>query len=156
MKYICLVLIGFTAVIALMATLSTVSADHRMETVGEFCHIPVDAVDTNNEKFIGGCENHITPVNGVATGYASGVMEHVYWQAAIATLDIAAVSNAWNAQKDYVLRVPCEQGNVCNMVDSNGTTYRTSECWSQLTLPPMRAWYTDVRYELYCFGGAAQ
>jgi len=137
-------------VFALLLSLPfVVLADPRIEVTDNFCHVPFDATNDDNESFLADCGGVVTVENGVADGYATLRKENVPLRALPvrpATGESSAEIRLNGADIDF----------TCTLVDSNGTQYQTGE-WAVWTLavqgnhPAMGT----ATYEVFCFNAAA-
>lgn len=119
----------------------TAYADPRMETNKNFCHFILEAVNTDHEVFLAGCDSTITVAivtptagspevqcedqNRVASGYAAATK---VMPAAAAPLPAGTLTITSN---------DCD--TPCTMVESNGRAYRSTSWQSVITVTAIAA-----------------
>lgn len=127
----------------------TVLADPRIEVVGNFCHVPFDPADDDNESFLADCGGVVTVENQVADGFAVVQKTHI-------PLRALPIRPGEGETKAEIRLSGDDAGFTCTLVDSNGVNYQTTQ-WSVWTLavqsphPAMG----DATYEVFCFNAAA-
>lgn len=136
-------------IIGLMMVLTAgiASADPRMEINDNFCHMILDATNTDNEIFVAGCNAQIVADgNGGATGYVM-----------ITRWMPREEAQAMLGEDDQQLSFTSDGSDApCRMVESNGTTYESNDWESRIIFK--RPWkeINKVVYYLYCRDGVAQ
>lgn len=130
------------------------SADARIETADNFCHVPYDVNNADNENYLSDCGSvlHVFANGARAHGQARATRENVtYSLTPFDEEDLPSYGTASFTLNGDELATPC------TMVDSNGTNYVTNN-WSirigvTRTATISRA---DVLYIVECWGGVAQ
>ena len=123
-------------------------ADPRMETVGNFCHMILDADNTDNEIFVAGCNSQIVVDDDAKT--ASGYIKITRWMPREEARAILG------DRKRRLSFTSDDSGTPCVMVESNGTEYESNVWESKIMV--RRPWrhMNKVVYKLYCLNGERQ
>lgn len=116
------------------------NADTRIEVMDDFCHVPWDAANTDNESFISGCGGVVRTFGALANGFARVVYEEIPVRilppdSNPEDIDQYPGGNAATVVTDE------NSGDICVLVDSNNEIY-VSQSWTART----RAWRGPNRY----------
>lgn len=124
-------------------------ADPRIEVTDNFCHVPFDPADDDNESFLADCGGVVTVENQVANGFAIVQKTHI-------PLRALPVRPGEGETKAEIRLSGDDTGFTCTLVDSNGTNYQTTQwsVWTQAIQSSHPA-MGDALYEVFCFNAAA-
>ena len=103
-----------------MIACTSVMADQRFETNNGFCHFVLNPNNADNEAFFANCLNTIVQ-NNDGTGTGTTYIEAQF------PIGYAPITESLTLTGD-------ETGIPCNMVDSNGTQYTTTDWTSEYIL----------------------
>lgn len=138
-------LLSISALFVGFLLIGMVSADPRIEVNDNFCHVPYDEQNDDNESFLAGCNGRVTVTNGVADGI--GVVKESWVPVASVPVEI----NEKKRSGEVRLSGPTTPF-TCVLVDSNGTQYETA-VWSVRTFVRRHRKSSIGRatYEIFCW-----
>lgn len=136
--------LAYTVLASIFAVLFNYSfADPRLEvnSTGGLVHFPISFEDAGNEVFVSDAKPHIYVQDGVANGNAE------WSHRGLRTVHpYAEGSTTWNQNNtDF----------VCNMVDSNGTTYTATIFEAGVTVTPHTDYTDNLYFGIRCFNGTS-
>ena len=139
--------------VLLMSVVCSVYADARIESRDNFCHVPRNEANVDDESFVAGCDGDLSVTGNRVKGESIVTrIRHGY----MFPEDMLPGEDTPGGVKSTIV-IGQNTGTNCVMVDTNNTEYQGGSWVAEHRIErTKKAGEFLVTYRLSCFGGIAQ